>query len=89
LTRYTCARNMCSMARMNLTLSVDERILIEARKTADAMGKSLNQLVREYLEHLTFRDRPEDEVEEFRRLSSGGRRKQGWKFSRDDIHERS
>ena len=79
---------MCNMSRINLTLSVDERILTEARKTADSMGKSLNQLVREYLEHLTFRDRPEDEVEEFRRLSGTGRSKRGWRFDRDEVHER-
>ena len=37
---------------MNLILSVDEQILKRARKTARAMGKSVNQLVREYLEQL-------------------------------------
>jgi predicted HicB family RNase H-like nuclease len=35
---------------MNLTLSVDERLVEEARKVAAAMGKSVNQLVRDYLE---------------------------------------
>ena len=33
---------------MNITLSVDERLVRRARKKAEAMGKSLNQLVREY-----------------------------------------
>ena len=37
---------------MNLTLSVDERIAEQARKAAGAMGKSLNQAVRDYLEQL-------------------------------------
>ena len=35
---------------MNLTLSVDERVAEGARQTAQAMGKSLNQVVRDYLE---------------------------------------
>jgi hypothetical protein len=75
---------------MNLTLSVDERLVKEARRAAEAMGKSLNQLVREYLEQLTARNQPEQEVEEIRRLSlhSGGR-SQGWRFGRDELHERS
>ncbi len=34
---------------MNITLSIDERIAEEARKAAGAMGKSLNQAVRDYL----------------------------------------
>ncbi len=41
---------------MNLTLSIDERLVERARKVARAMGKSLNQLVREYLSELTAGD---------------------------------
>ena len=37
---------------MNITLSVDEKTAERARKVAQAMGKSLNQLVREYMERL-------------------------------------
>ena len=37
---------------MNITLSVDERIAEQARKAAGAMGKSLNQAVRDYLDLL-------------------------------------
>jgi hypothetical protein len=75
---------------MNLTLSVDEQTVREARKVAEAMGKSLNQLVREYLESLTARANRERLVEEIERLSHpplGHSR--GWKFNRDEIHERS
>lgn len=75
---------------MNLTLSIDDRLLKEAREVARSMGKSVNQLVREYLEQLTARDEAERDLEELRRLSieSEGRSK-GWKFDRDEIHERS
>ncbi|HEY7676641.1 MAG TPA: DUF6364 family protein, partial [Candidatus Methylomirabilis sp.] len=58
---------------MNLTLSIDERLVKEARRAARARGKSLNQLIREYLEQLTARDNPRREVEELRRLSAEGR----------------
>jgi hypothetical protein len=37
---------------MNITLSVDEQVVQRARAAAAAMGKSLNQLVREYLASL-------------------------------------
>ena len=75
---------------MNLTLSVDGRLIQEARKAAQSMGKSLNQLIREYLEELTSLDDAERDVEELRRLSDeAGGRSQGWKFDRDEIHERT
>ncbi len=37
---------------MNLTLSLDEKLLERARVAAQAQGKSVNQLVREYLEQM-------------------------------------
>jgi Family of unknown function (DUF6364) len=74
----------------NLTLSVDERIVEEARRVAGAMGKSLNQLVREYLEQLTARTAAEREVEELRRLSlAADGHSRGWRFDRNEIHERA
>ena len=73
---------------MNVTLSVDEQLVERARKKADALGKSLNQLVREYLQRLAGGDDPEHSVAEFKRLSGRGHSR-GWRFDRDDIHERS
>ena len=35
---------------MNITLSVDEQVAQRARDAAKKMGKSLNQVVRDYLE---------------------------------------
>ena len=37
---------------MNITLAIDERVAERARRAAQAMGKSLNQAVRDYLEQL-------------------------------------
>ena len=75
---------------MNLTLSVDERLVKEARRAARAMGKSLNQLVRDYLEQLTARDDPRRDIEKIRRLSAEGKgRSRGWRFNRDEIHGRA
>ncbi len=74
---------------MNLTLSIDDEVLQQARRRAEAMGKSVNQLVREYLEQLagkSDRDALVAELRELTRNSTGDSR--GWKFNREEIHER-
>jgi hypothetical protein len=73
---------------MNVTLSIDEQVVERARKKADALGKSLNQLIRDYLQKLAGGDDPERSIEEFNRLSGRGHSR-GWRFNRDEIHERS
>ena len=73
---------------MNVTLSIDEQLVARARKKADALGKSLNQLIRDYLQKLAGGDEPERSIEEFERLSGRGHSR-GWRFNRDEIHERS
>jgi hypothetical protein len=54
---------------MNVNLSIDEQVVERARKKADALGKNLNQLVRDYLQKLAGGDDPERSIEEFKRLS--------------------
>ena len=74
---------------MNITLAIDDDLVRDARQAANAMGKSLNQLVREYLEQLTGRDQPKRDVAELRRLSAeAGGRSRGWRFDRYELHER-
>jgi hypothetical protein len=74
---------------MNLTLSVKEQVVARARRAAEAMGKSLNQIVREYLEQLAETSDPEEDVAELRRLSDDAQgRSRGWRFDREEIHER-
>jgi Family of unknown function (DUF6364) len=73
---------------MNITLSIDEQLVARARKRADALGKSLNQLVRDYLQKIAGSDDPEQSIDEFRSLSGKGHSR-GWRFSRNEIHDRS
>lgn len=73
---------------MNVTLSIDEQLVARARKKADALGKSLNQLIRDYLQTLASGEDSERSIEEFRQLSGRGHSR-GWRFKRDEIHERS
>jgi hypothetical protein len=73
---------------MNVTLSIDEQLVTRARKKAEALGKSLNQMIRDYLQTLAGAADPEHSIDEFRRLSGRGNSR-GWRFDRDEIHERS
>lgn len=75
---------------MNLTLAVDDRLVEQARKIAESQGKSLNQVIRDYLVELTSPSTAAGELEELRRLSLEGQgRSRGWKLDRQEIHERT
>ena len=75
---------------MNLTLAVDERTAEKARKAALAMGKSLNQAVRDYLEQLAGTPDLAAELQVFEKsaLATPGKLK-GWKFDREDANRRA
>jgi antitoxin component of RelBE/YafQ-DinJ toxin-antitoxin module len=74
---------------MNVTLSVDDHILHEARRRAEAMGTSVNQLVRDYLAQLAGAQDRQALADEFRRLSRESHgHSRGWRFNRDELHER-
>ena len=72
---------------VNVTLSIDEQLIARARKKAEALGKSLNQLIRDYLQTVAGGDDPERSIAEFKRLSGRGHSR-GWRFNRDEIHSR-
>jgi len=75
---------------MNLTLSIDAQIVKRARKVAEAQGTSLNQLIRDYLRLMTAQGDAQRDIEELRELSARGQGSSaGWRFDRNEIHERS
>ena len=75
---------------MNVTLSVDDGVIHEARRRAEAMGTSVNQLVREYLEQLAGKTDPKADAAEFERLSRAAQgNSRGWKFNREELHDRN
>lgn len=75
---------------MNITLSIDDRVVEDARNLAQARGTSVNQLVREYLEGLVRPRDAESYRVELRRLTAEGQgRSKGWRFDRETLHERS
>lgn len=74
---------------VNVTPSVDDEVISRARVRAEALGTSVNQLVREYLEQLAGKADPNEDADEFERLSKlahGDSR--GWRFNREELHER-
>ena len=73
---------------VNVTLSIDEQVVERARKRAEALGKSLNQLIRDYLQKLAGQDDAERSIAEFERLSGTGN-SHGQRFNRDESHDRS
>jgi len=73
---------------MNLTLSIDEQIVERARQKLRAVGRSVNEEIREHLAHIAKDDEDvEREIEEFVRRAGQGKPDNDWKWSRDEIYE--
>lgn len=74
----------------NLTLSIDDQLLERARLRAQAMGTSVNQMVRDFIERVALAEQTEGEIEAYRRscLASGGH-SNGWRFNRDELYDRT
>jgi hypothetical protein len=75
---------------MTLTLSVDDQTASRARERAEAMGKSLDDLLREYVQCLAGSDQAERDIAELNRLAieSGGH-SHGQRWTREELHERT
>jgi hypothetical protein len=74
---------------MNITLSVDRQLVDRARKAAEAMGKSLNQAIRDHLAFLAGEGEMEAELIEMKALSlEAGGRSGGRRLDRESLHER-
>lgn len=86
LTQNTCTLILCDM---NITLSVDEQVVTEARKIASARGTSLNQIIRDYLNQLTERDDPQRTIDELDSLWSESAFRSSGNWTRNELHGRS
>lgn len=71
---------------MNITLSIDEQLVERARETLRAVGKSLNQEIREHLQHITGAGSVERVVERLAELPPLGN-PDGWKWNREELYE--
>ena len=74
---------------MNVTLSIDNRVVAEARRIAADRGTSLNQLVRDYLNELTRNDDVETVIRELDAMWSERTYRSQGPWTREEAHERS
>jgi replicative DNA helicase len=74
---------------MNINVSVDDQAAQRAQEAAQKMGKTLDQVVLDYLEQLAGSAERDQQWAEFEQscLASGGRLN-GWKFNRDEANQR-
>jgi hypothetical protein len=66
---------------------VDGEIVKRAREKLRTTGKSINQEIRDHLAYLVGDDDLERDLEYLERTSGLGN-SDGWKFNRDELHER-
>ena len=76
---------------MNLTLSIDEKLLKSARKAAVDMDTSVNSLIRDYLQELVEKQEQSksmflDEWMQLMDKNSISMEERNW--NRDELHER-
>jgi len=73
---------------MNITLSIDEQLAERAREKLRAVGKSLNQEIREHLQHVAGDGDEQLERDlEFLQSTAGLGNSNGWKYNREDAYE--
>ncbi|HVT03062.1 MAG TPA: DUF6364 family protein [Thermoanaerobaculia bacterium] len=74
----------------NITLSVDERVLVTVRRYANERNSSVNRLVREFLDGIArHEDRARGARRRIRKLSDASSASIGAKLPRrDELHDR-
>jgi hypothetical protein len=72
---------------MNITLSIDDRLVERVRNTLSATGRTINQEIREHFEHIVGDDELEQALEFFEKTSGLGKSEPGWKWNRDETYE--
>ena len=74
---------------MNITLSAEADLIRKARAAARSRGKSLNQMVREYMQSLCDMDGARSAVSRLFEIMDDGRGDmRGRRFDRNESHER-
>ena len=73
---------------MNVTLSIDARVVAEARRIAAVRCTTLNQIIRDYLNDLTRVDDVDSTLDQLEQVwsESTGRSRGAW--TREELHER-
>jgi hypothetical protein len=75
---------------MNVTLSIDEKLVERARRLAASQGTSLNQMIRRLLEEATAATSPEHLLQELVELwASDEGDSHGRTWRRDELYDRA
>ncbi len=74
---------------MNVTLSIDDRVVAKARRIAAARGTTLDQLIGDHLDELTRVDDADSMVRELDAMWSERTYRSQAPWSREEAHERS
>jgi post-segregation antitoxin (ccd killing protein) len=77
--------------KRNLTLSIDQELLKDARKAALDMDTSVNGLIRDYLRELVERYKTDKNVfldEWLRLMNENGLNMKDFRWNRAELHER-
>ena len=74
---------------MNVTLSISDRVVTEARRIAAVRGTSLNQMIRDHLQQLTRTDGPEAVVADLERRWASEDYRSDDSWTREELHDRS
>ena len=77
------------MCEMNITLSINEQVVAEARRIASRRGTSLNRMVRDYLHQLTPREKPRQTLEGLEAPWNEASYRSSESWTRDELHERA
>lgn len=74
---------------MNVTLAIDEKIILRARKLAEQRGSSLNQVIRDYLEEFTATTDPARSVARLTALWEEEASTEQWPWNREELYDRA
>ncbi len=77
------------MYDVNITLSIDNRVVAAARRIAATRGTSLNQLIRDYLEQLTRVNDVEAALDQLDAMWAENVYRSSGPWTREQLHERS
>jgi antitoxin component of RelBE/YafQ-DinJ toxin-antitoxin module len=71
---------------MKISVEVDDEVYARARRCAEALGTTVEELVRLCLVRVVDGNSNAEEFERLSKLANGDSR--GWKFNREEVHER-
>jgi antitoxin component of RelBE/YafQ-DinJ toxin-antitoxin module len=72
---------------MNLTLSIDDRLLERTRKRASEMGTTVNQMVRDYFKTVVGEEDLEATLAFLKQTAGQGKPDPDWKWNREETYE--